>query len=252
MIVPRLRNPIVLVHGLMGFDRLRIGPVVMDYFRKIPTLFRSGGNRVLVARVSPTRGIAERARELKTLLDRQFSREPVHLIAHSMGGLDARYLISRLGMANRVLSLTTLGTPHRGTMLADLGLRRLERFLRPLFGHWGVSIQGLCDLTRASCAEFNRTTPDAPGVRYFSVAGRFHLDWRAPQWALPGHLLEIEEGPNDGLVSLISARYGEGCEEWDSDHMELVNWPRLWKHQGPRERTSEYIGLVRRLADEGF
>src|SRR3954466_128814 len=33
MIVPRLRAPIVLVHGLFGFDRLRLGPwVQVDYF----------------------------------------------------------------------------------------------------------------------------------------------------------------------------------------------------------------------------
>ena len=49
-----------------------------------------------------------------------------------MGGLDARYLISRLGMADRVLSLTTLGTPHRGTSFADWGVSRLQRYLRPL------------------------------------------------------------------------------------------------------------------------
>jgi len=36
----------------------------------------------------------------------------VHLFAHSMGGLDARHMITHLGMANRVRTLTTIGTPH--------------------------------------------------------------------------------------------------------------------------------------------
>ena len=43
----------------------------------------------------------------------------VHIIAHSMGGLDARHMIVDLGMADKVASLTTIGTPHRGTILAD-------------------------------------------------------------------------------------------------------------------------------------
>lgn len=45
----------------------------------------------------------------------------LNIIAHSMGGLDARYYaISWLGLAERVASLTTIGIPHLGTPLADL------------------------------------------------------------------------------------------------------------------------------------
>ena len=52
---------------------------------------------------------------------------PVHLIGHSLGGLDSRFLISKLGMADRVLSLTTIGTPHHGTPLADIVVRALRK-----------------------------------------------------------------------------------------------------------------------------
>src|SRR5436309_1516430 len=94
IIVPRLRAPIVLVHGLFGFDRLQMGPwVVANYFPGIPEALRAAGNRVLVARVSPTEGIASRAAQLKDFLDRESPHEPVHLFGHSMGGLDSRYLI---------------------------------------------------------------------------------------------------------------------------------------------------------------
>ena len=126
--IPRLRTPIVLVHGLFGFDSLRLGPwLVAHYFQGIPEALRAVGNRVLVASLSPTGGIADRARQLQELLDRESPHEPVHLLAHSMGGLDSRYLISRLGMSDRVLTLTTLGTPHRGTTFADWGVRRSDR-----------------------------------------------------------------------------------------------------------------------------
>src|SRR5260370_24583412 len=133
MVIPKLRSAIVLVPGLFAFDQVRLaGLTLASYFPRIPELLRAAGNRVLIPRLSPAAGVAHRAAQLKSFLDREMPHEPVHLVAHSMGGLDARYLISRLGMGSRVLSLTTLGTPHRGTTFADWGIRRLERLLKPV------------------------------------------------------------------------------------------------------------------------
>jgi triacylglycerol lipase len=254
MIVPRLRAPIVLVHGLLGFDRLRIGPwVLADYFRGVPEALAAGGNRVLLARLSPTGGIAHRAAQLLAFLDRAAPGEAVHLVGHSMGGLDSRYLIAHLGQAARVLTLTTVGTPHRGSSFADWGIRRLARVFRPVFDFAGLPYQGFYDLTVKHCDEFNRRTPDAPGVRYFSVAGRFRLHWLAAEWQLPARIIERIEGPNDGIVSVASARWGEFLGEWDGDHLNLVNWPRAWLPGRRRpDHTHDYIALVRRLVDEGF
>jgi triacylglycerol lipase len=251
---PRLRAPIVLVHGLFGFDSLRVGPwLVAHYFQGIPDALRAAGNRVLVAALSPTGGIADRARQLKELLDRESPHEPVHLIAHSMGGLDSRYLISHLGMAARVLTLTTLGTPHRGTTFADWGIRRLERVFRPLFEFANLPFQAFFDLTVAHCTAFNRQTPDAPGVRYFSVAGDFQLHWLMPEWQIPARILAHSEGPNDGVVSVASAQWGEDCTVWDGDHLNLINWKHSWAPaRRQKDRLLYYASLIRRLADEGF
>src|SRR5947207_15261844 len=110
----RVRNPIVLVHGLCGYDTLRVGGfTVANYWPGIVDALRKAGNRVHTARLSPTAGIADRAAQLRDFVRCASPDEPVHLIAHSMGGLDSRYMISRLGMGDRVLSLTTVGTPHR-------------------------------------------------------------------------------------------------------------------------------------------
>ena len=65
-----------------------------------------------------------------------------------------------------------------------------------------------------------------PGVRYFSVAGQLRRSWRTPNWWLPGRVVERAEGPNDGVVSVASAAWGETRAVWDADHMDLVNWPR--------------------------
>jgi triacylglycerol lipase len=255
MVTPVLRSPIVLVHGFLGFDRVQMGAwTFAHYFRSIPEMLRAAGNRVLVARLNPIGGIAERAAQLKTFLDAESPHEPVHLIGHSMGGLDCRHMISRLGMAPRVLSLTTLGTPHRGTAFADWGVKRFSRLVCPVFEFFGLSYQAFKDLTTAHCKAFNAETPDAPGVRYFSVAGQFQTDWLTPEWQLPAGILSRVEGANDGLVSVTSARWGEVCNIWDGDHMNLVNWthPLAPTFRHSPDRSKEYAALVGRLADVGF
>jgi len=255
MNIPRLRSPIVLVHGLLGFDRVRFGGwTLASYFPGIDSALSEAGNRVLVAQVSPAGSVKRRAEDLKALLDREAPNEPVHLIGHSMGGLDSRYLISRLGMEDRVLSLTTLGTPHRGTSFADWGIRHLAYFVRPFLDLLNITYDAFYDLTTWSCKIFNEQTPDSAKVRYFSVAGRFRPDWLYPEWQLPSRIISSSEGPNDGLVSEASARYGEDCTYWDGDHVSLINWPApAAKARGVwRDRVEDYGKLVCRLKDEGF
>jgi triacylglycerol lipase len=240
----------VLVHGILGFDHLKLcGWKIYSYFAHTPERLSAAGNRVFVARLSPTGAVAQRAAQLKAFLDRRVPGEPVHLVGHSMGGLDARYLIARLGMAHRVLTLTTLGTPHRGTAFADWGIRHLGRIAQPFFEILGIPPQGFYDLTTPSCRAFNEQIPDAPGVRYFSVAGRHTGSWRRPEWQLPHHIVTQSEGPNDGIVSLASATYGESTEVWEGDHLSLIHW--LHPPAGAA-RAAGYTALVRRLADEGF
>jgi triacylglycerol lipase len=255
MIVPRLRSPIVLVHGLLGFTEIKLcGWTLARYFPGIPEALTQAGNRVLQPWLGMTHSVAERAGQLKKYLDRNAPHEPVHILAHSMGGLDARYMISRLGMAERVLSLTTLGTPHRGSAFADWSIRRIGRIVGPVLDLCGVPRGAFRDLTMAECKRFNAEVRDAPSVRYFSVAGRYEGAMRNLQWKLYARVLEREEGENDGLVSLSSARYGEACDIWDGDHLTLINWPHPKERAAGRwtDRQPHYAGLVQRLADAGF
>ena len=90
-----------------------------------------------------------------------------------MIAMDARFMISKLDMADRILSLTTIGTPHRGSPIADLvgaaappGFDQVVEFL-------GIDIKGIADLTTAAGDRFNQEVPDSPKVRYFSIAGSF-------------------------------------------------------------------------------
>lgn len=253
--IPRLQAPVVLVHGLFGFGHVRVGGyTVATYWPGIVQALERAGNRVLVPFLSPTGGVAQRAQQLKDFLDARAPGEAVHIFAHSMGGLDARYMVSRLGMKDRVLSLTTLGTPHRGTTFADWGIRRLERLVKPVLDFLGLPAQGFYDLTTAACRAFNEAVPDTEGVRYFSIAGQYDGSLRTPEWLLPHTIVLAAEGPNDGVVSVESARWGEQLDIWEGDHFSLVNWlhPFARNRTFWRDPVPRYAAMLGRLKDEGF
>ncbi len=253
--VPKLSAPLVLVHGLCGFTKLKVfRRPIREYFPGIRQLLEAAGNLVLCPRVSPTAGVARRAAELKRFLDAAVPGGPVHLIGHSMGGLDARYMISKLGMEDRVRSLTTVGTPHRGTAFADWGMRRFARHVVPWLNRMGIPYDAFLDLTTDACRRLNEELPDAPGVRYYSVAGVCEKPWLGLEWQVPYRIVNKTEGPNDGVVSVASATWGEHTEVWAGDHLNLVNWPnRRARRQGVWvDRAPNYGSIVRRLADAGF
>ncbi len=253
---PKLQSPIVLVHGLLGITQLQLhGWVIASYFPGITEALIAAGNRVFVPQLSLTGSVAERAGELKNLIEANLGADgPLHVIAHSMGGLDSRYMISQLGMAERVLTLTTLGTPHRGTSFADWGTKQFGPVVRPFLDHFGIETQAFYDLTRPKCAAFNQDILDDARVRYFSVAGAFQPDLLTPEWWLSYGIIHEQEGANDGLVAVESAKWGTFLGTWDADHAGLINWPNpvarargLW-----HDRVPDYLNLVSGLADQGF
>ncbi|MBF5045857.1 thioesterase [Aggregicoccus sp. 17bor-14] len=222
-----LRHPIVLAHGVLGFDALELGGKRHEYFRGIPAHLRTLGCDVHLVQVPPVGSVAERAEALSRAV-RSLDAERVHIIAHSMGGLDARYAISRLGLASRVASLTTIGTPHHGTPLADLGTDLLgEKLgLRRLAGALRVGTDAFYALTTARMLAFNAEVPDVRGVAYGSYVAAFESASRALHPLLaPGYLyLSRRAGPNDGLVPASSQRWGEVLGTVEADHWAQVGW----------------------------
>ena len=93
-----------------------------------------------------------------------------------------------------------------------------------------------------------------PGVRYFSVAGDCSGPWLGMPWRLPHGIVRAAEGPNDGVVAVSSARWGEHCEVWGGDHLNLINWPNrpARAHGISQDRLSDWGRLVGRLRDCGF
>jgi len=120
-------TPIILVHG------------VIDN-RSIFTLLRRalrgrGFGRTYALNYSPlTDDISDVAHRLGTLIDEvceQTGYERVHIIGHSMGGLVARYYVQRLGGDRHVHTVCTLGTPHSGSLVAQIVPWPVARQMRP-------------------------------------------------------------------------------------------------------------------------
>src|SRR5262245_58431741 len=163
------RHPVVLLHGLFGFDELGVGPARLAYFRGLTGLIQQVGADVHRPALARTAAVAVRAEELARRIE-QLGEKRVNLIAHSMGGLDARYAIAKLGLAERVAALITIGTPHRGTPPAALGARVGRRLsLSRALGALGLEAAAIDDLTTARAKRFNAEVKNARGVWYASV-----------------------------------------------------------------------------------
>ncbi|MGH9884877.1 MAG: esterase/lipase family protein, partial [bacterium] len=134
--------PVVLVHGLFGFDRIGVPGARFDYFRGIAKHLETLGCAAHAVRLPASASVPERARELVAAIE-ALPHDRIDLIAHSLGGLDARFALSHLGLARRVRSLVTVGTPHRGTPLADLALKGPLDWARRIVRALGVPLEAL-------------------------------------------------------------------------------------------------------------
>jgi triacylglycerol lipase len=215
--------PIVLVHG-MGFQAKIMR--LVDYWGTIPGLLAEHGADVHVSRVNAVDSHARKGaawrEEVLGVLEKTGKRR-VNVIGHSDGCLYTRYAITHLGMESLVASHTSLAGPHRGSAVADIFMGLIPDTHRALVGghlDWAATfVMGDVDpdfmangheMTRAYMnREFNPATPDMPGIHYRSYAFRVTNGAGAgllcPTW---GALL-CEEGENDGLVSVASARWGD-------------------------------------------
>lgn len=156
-------------------------------------------------------------------------------------------MISHLNPPNvEVLSLTTISTPHRGSTFADylypaLGPPSLP-FLYKALNHFGLETGAFRQLTKPYMTEsFNPRTPDREDVAYYSYGASLDPGMMS-LFNVSGRIVAREEGGNDGLVSVESARWGQyqGTLEGVS-HLDLINWTnRLrwywWRITGRRER----------------
>ena len=249
----KTRYPIVLVHGLFGFDSF----LGLDYFYGIPGALTQDGAKVFVAQVSAANSTEVRGEQLlaqvKTIMAITGASK-VNLIGHSHGGPTIRYVA---GVAPQlVASVTSIGGVNKGSRVADI-LRGIvpagtlsetlvnnaaKAFVALInLGSGGTSLPqmptaALDALTTVKTQDFNRRFPQAlpsgcgsgpelvNGVRYYSWAGTMPVT----------NVLDVSDGAlgilslvfgeaNDGLVSACSSRLGTHLGDYRQNHLDEVN-----------------------------
>ena len=242
------RYPIVLLHGFAASGMFG----GTDYFYEVRDTLEAQGYLVRNPTVSPFASSQDRAAEWASWLDGYQSDglgRKFNLIAHSQGGLDARYLVGTLGYGDRVASIDMIGTPNQGTIIADvLGGTITDGYVDPAIVDAGAAIfasmYGMDDsgslalaidaLTTAQVAALNAESPDDPSVYYSSWAGfsclnldsacrDAHSDETIEFLMEPLFLIAYAYGlDNDGMVPVESAPWGEYMGTLDADHADEI------------------------------
>lgn len=216
----RTKYPLLMVHGVFFRDSK-----LLNYWGRIPAELEANGAEIFYGEQQSAASVQVSGSELAARIEqlvRKTGCGKVNIIAHSKGGLDSRYAISKLGADKYVASLTTINTPHHGCIFAEYLLnaapekfvKSIENIYNSAFRRLGDSdpdfLAAVTDLTNSRCEQFDLDTPDMPGVVYQSVgsharcskSGRFPLNLSYP-------IVKKYDGDNDGLVALTSAPWGE-------------------------------------------
>ena len=269
--VCKTKYPLLLIHGA-GFRDLRI-PV---YWGRIPNLLCSHGANVFFGGQDCWASTETNAHALCERIDAILSEtgaEKVNIIAHSKGGLEARMAASSLGYGGKIASITTIGTPHRGSKTFTKFLRAPRMFFSiaafavnnwiRLVGDKKPDFRRVCEEFAVSHMErFNAENPDVPGVFYQSAAGVMKHPFSDINLSTACFVLNRIEGPNDGLVSAASAAWGERCIRLTGNtrrgvsHLDEIDMRRMAfsrkTGEGIRDITDFYVELVHDLKNRGF
>lgn len=250
------KYPLVLVHGLFGFDDIW----GIDYFYGIPQALQQQGAQVFIANVSPANSSEVRGEQLRRYVQAvlaQTGAKKVNLIGHSHGGPTIRYVASV--SPEMVASVTSVGGVNWGSKVADFvrgavpadstvewlakqGFNTLASIIGGISGNPGLptdSIAAMTSLTTSGSTAFNQSHPEGipqqycgqgpalagNGVYYFSWSGasQFTHALDASDYPLSLTGLLFNE-PNDGLVSSCSSHLGLVIKDnYQMNHLDEVN-----------------------------
>ncbi len=271
------RHPVLFMHGMAGTDSYLD---TIDYWFGIQEELERRGFAVVMPAVdafapSQTR-VLQWMEHLDALQDDGYGPR-WNLLGHSQGGIDARLLASDPEWMDRVVSITTVASPHGGSPLADAaqgaidvapGLAALvEQGVSALSVIFGLGPAELLaatgTITTEAMTDFNAAVPDLPGVAYYSWSGRtcglleFACRSRhgdevvdAPLSATY-NLLRALGVESDGIVPVDSAVWGEHLGVLGADHFDEVGQIGGFTSEG-FDHLDFYTSEMRRLAEAGL
>lgn len=259
------KYPLLMLHGI-GFRDYKYA----NYWGRIPKLLIKNGATVYYGHQCAWGTIENCGEEIKAELLKIIGEtgcEKVNIIAHSKGGLDARYLISTLDMGKYVASLTTIATPHHGSQLltalnklSDKTYRRVSKLIDSYFHRLGDEnpdcYHSSKQLLPEATEEFNRQNPNIPGVYYQSYAGVMKNAGSNHLLSVPYAVMHWLAGNNDGLVTIESAQWGDfqgviaSGKHRGISHGDLIDLKR--EDIKGLDITEKYVEIVAKLKEKGF
>ena len=263
------KYPIVFVHGVAYRDDVPI----IKYWSKIPKVIEKNGGKAFLSNQNAFNSHVENALQIRERIVEILEitkSEKVNIIAHSKGGIESRYMITKLGMADKVASLTTIATPHRGSSLADTivaflqkkkltdKVQRLANFYAKLIGDNNPkALKAANDLTVSYMKDFNKSVPNMPQVYYQSYGGV--INEKYPVWIvkIQNKLMQEAEGDNDGIVSLHSYKWGnfkgivKSDENYGISHFDIVGMKFVSKSSSFDAEKFIYK-VVKDLKEKGY
>ncbi len=251
--------PILLVHGIIVKEFL-----FFKAFGGIERMLKKAGYTVFTADTDGFGTIENNAAQLKAYAEKvlaQTGTEKVHIIAHSKGGLDAKYALSVLGLKEHVASLTTLCTPHRGSGIATWLYsrpRRLMKFIAFWIDLWYRICRDRHPDSYAVCQQLCSTEDE---ISFGGLGSVYCQSFSSAIGSCKDDFLlsipllisrHCKEGDSDGIVTVESSRfayYRGNCLDEKASHSEIIGLARKKK----REKVyAFYLGLCGELVGMSF
>ncbi|WP_152548137.1 esterase/lipase family protein [Photobacterium galatheae] len=279
------KYPIVLVHGLFGFDSI----AGIDYFYGIPHALNKDGATVFVAQISATNSTELRGEQLLAQVEDVLAitgAEKVNLIGHSHGGPTARYVASVA--PEMVASVTSIGGVNKGSRIADIvrgavpegsipeGIavklaEGLVGMINLLSGGSDLPqdpLASLAALTTEGALAFNQKYPEGipesacgegdyvadNGVSYFSWTGTGNFTNALDPIDAAMTVLGLGfHNPNDGLVGQCSTHLGKVIRnDYKMNHLDEINGLLGITHLFETAPTTLYRQHANRLQLKGL
>ncbi len=260
--------PILLVSGMGLTDHHKL----YNYWGSIPDNLKAHGAATFTAKQLAFTSNYDNALALKyrvfEVLEKT-NKQKVNIIAHSKGGIEARYMISNLEMGEHIASLTTLGTPHRGTPLADIVVgkipvgqfvlaRLVNIYARIMGDNDPDSLRATIGVTTDGMTQFNREVLDHPKVYYQSYAGHVNKNHTNILLKTLASIIYRFGGKNDGIVPIESAKWGtfkgvisdENCSS--VSHADMVGVTRFFGGTSKFDYNKFMLKIAHELMEMGF
>ncbi len=260
----QLRHPIFLCHGFGAFGSF----VKPSPLHDPCMLMREHGIVAFAPNIVPYASIETRASNWVSLINQvceQYNIEKLNVVAHSMGGLDMRHALAHSNCSDKIASLTTVATPHRGTYLADFILKTPDKITEKLgeVVNWlgnnvypaekSDALNSVEQLTRKYAQEtFNPSTPtpDIPIFSYSAAVGKGTVRSLNPVFLFQNNQIYEKEGINDSFVSVESATWGEHLGTIPLSHVNQINI-QVSKENKPIY-FNFWIGVAKMLKEKGL